>query len=101
MIILHPTAIFSTYGNAAKIFCLQPIAVDREIRAATLQYSGKTPVVFQRAFRVNGIVFCDAVEDAARVSWKLLGSFEAIATIKKRRSETSNAGARSSPCFGT
>lgn len=85
--------------NIKMLFNFEPPVTPEEIRDASLQFVRKISG-FNKPSKVNEAAFLGAVEEIARVSYRLLQSLETNAPPKNREEEAARARARAAERFG-
>lgn len=85
--------------NIKTLFNFEPPVTPEEIRDASLQFVRKISG-FNKPSKVNEAAFLGAVEEIARVSYRLLQSLETNAPPKNREEEAARARARAGERFG-
>jgi hypothetical protein len=85
--------------NIKTLFNFEPPVTPEEIRDASLQFIRKISG-FNKPSKVNEAAFLGAVEEIARVSYRLLQSLETNAPRKNREEEAARARARAAERFG-
>jgi len=85
--------------NIKTLFNCEPPITPEEIRDASLQFVRKISG-FNKPSKVNEAAFLGAVEEIARVSYRLLQSLETNAPPKNREEEAARARARAAERFG-
>ena len=85
--------------NIKMLFNFEPPVTPEEIRDASLQFVRKISG-FHKPSKVNEAAFLGAVEEIARVSYRLLQSLETNAPPKNREEEAAKAKARAADRFG-
>ena len=85
--------------NIKTLFNFEPPVTPEEIRDASLQFVRKISG-FNKPSKVNEAAFLGAVEEIARVSYRLLQSLETNAPPKNREEEAARARARAAERFG-
>ena len=85
--------------NIKTLFNFEPPVTPEEIRDASLQFVRKISG-FNKPSKVNEAAFLGAVEEIARVSYRLLQSLETNAPPKNREEEAATARARAAERFG-
>jgi hypothetical protein len=85
--------------NIKTLFNFEPPVTPEEIRDASLQFARKISG-FNKPSKVNEAAFLGAVEEIARVSYRLLRSLETNAPPKNREEEAARARARAADRFG-
>ena len=85
--------------NIKTLFNFEPPVTPEEIRDASLQFVRKISG-FHKPSKVNEAAFLGAVEEIARVSYRLLQSLETNAPPKNREEEAARARARAAERFG-
>jgi hypothetical protein len=85
--------------NIKMLFNFEPPVTPEEIRDASLQFVRKISG-FHKPSKVNEAAFLGAVEEIARVSYRLLQSLETNAPPKNREEEAARARARAAERFG-
>jgi hypothetical protein len=85
--------------NIKMLFNFEPPVTLEEIRDASLQFVRKISG-FHKPSKVNEAAFLGAVEEIARVSYRLLQSLETNAPPKNREEEAARARARAAERFG-
>ena len=86
--------------NIRTLFNVDPPATDEEIVGASLQFVRKISG-FGRPSKANEAAFARAVEDAAAVARRLLGSLVTQAEPRNREAEAIRRRARAAKRFGT
>ena len=85
--------------NIKMLFNFEPPVTPEEIRDASLQFVRKISG-FNKPSKVNEAAFLGAVEEIARVSYRLLQALETNAPRKNREEEAARARARAAERFG-
>jgi hypothetical protein len=85
--------------NIKTLFNFEPPVTPEEIRDASLQFVRKISG-FNKPSKVNEAAFLGAIEEIARVSYRLLQSLETNAPPKNREEEAARARARAAERFG-
>jgi hypothetical protein len=85
--------------NIKTLFNFEPPVTPEEIRDASLQFVRKISG-FNKPSKVNEAAFLGAVEEIARVSYRLLQSLETNAPRKNREEEAARARSRAAERFG-
>lgn len=85
--------------NIKTLFNFEPPVTPEEIRDASLQFVRKISG-FNKPSKVNEAAFRGAIEEIARVSYRLLQSLETNAPPKNREEEAARARARAGERFG-
>jgi hypothetical protein len=85
--------------NIKTLFNFEPPVTPEEIRDASLQFVRKISG-FYKPSKVNEAAFLGAIEEIARVSYRLLQSLETNAPPKNREEEAARARARAAERFG-
>jgi hypothetical protein len=85
--------------NIKTLFNFEPPVTPEEIRDASLQFVRKISG-FNKPSKVNEAAFLGAVEEIARLSYRLLQSLETNAPPKNREEEAARARARAAERFG-
>jgi hypothetical protein len=80
--------------NIRTLFNFEPPVTDAELRAAALQFVRKVSG-FTRPSKANEAAFCQAVDEIAAASKRLLSTLETDAPPKNREAEAAKARARS------
>jgi len=86
--------------NIKTLFNFDPPVTQEEVRAASLQFVRKI-TGFNKPSMANEAAFDGAVEEIAKISWRLLRSLETTAMPKNREEEAAKARARAAERFGT
>jgi hypothetical protein len=85
--------------NIKTLFNFEPPVTPQEVRDASLQFVRKISGL-NKPSKVNEAAFLGAVEEIARVSFRLLQSLETNAPPKNREEEAARARARAGERFG-